>query len=737
MKNILLTLALCPFLGFAQTPVQIQELLNLSQFLFERSETKRQDALNRAQGLRLQTRVETPEGQVRELMEFEGNLPVFYTTHNLNAARSIATNQIQSGGSANLTLTGSTDTLGIWDEGIARPTHQEFGTRVIVGDGSNTISNHGTHVGGTMAASGNDANAKGMSPSALLKTYNWNNDLSEMSSAAAAGMYVSNHSYGYLLGWYWDNGNWQWAGNSSISNSQDYRFGFYNAESQYIDYIANLAPYYTICFAAGNDRGDGPTGQTAQIDGGADGFDCIGPTGTPKNILTIGAVNDLSSGYTGVGSVVMTSFSGWGPTDDGRIKPDLVANGTTLYSPTGTANNAYSSLSGTSMATPSVSGSIGLLLQHQRNLFGNVVMRSSTLKALLIHTADEAGNTGPDYKFGWGLPNFRRAVDLMTTSATTSYNIQEFELNQGDSIEIPVLKDASQTLKVTIAWNDPYGPVPAASLNPTTQILVNDLDLRIEADTSSFKPWVLNPASPNTSATTGDNTRDNVEQVVVSNSQERFYSIKIKHKGTLLGGSQIVSVIISGNKSINTNLAINNQTISGNTSFVVTDSISSNATIQNTANVTFIAGNSITLKPNFNVKPGGIFSASIEDWSGSFFGARKLNTLYPEFIYERSVADFAPITPQSKPTNLFLSNTISENTFTVFPNPTKGRSQLKFDGLPTKILITDGLGNIISTLENQEIYESLEIDFSNYPSGIYFVKAFYNQASSVQKIVKF
>ena len=553
-----------------------------------------------------------------------------------------------------------------------------------------------------------------------------------MGMAAANGMYVSNHSYGYLLGW--DGSTWY--GNSAISSTEDYRFGYYNSESQYIDYIANLAPYYTICFAAGNDRGDGPSGQTAEIDGGVDGFDCIGPTGTPKNILTIGAVGGLSSGYTGVGSVVMSSFSGWGPTDDGRIKPDLVANGIGLYSPVGTNNSSYASYNGTSMATPSVSGSIGLLLQHQRNLFGNVVMRSSTMKALLIHTADEAGNPGPDYKFGWGLPNFRRAADLMTTSASTSYNIQEFQLVQGDSIEIPVLKDASQTLKVTIAWNDPYGPVPSASLNPSTTILVNDLDLRVEGDVN-INPWVLNPASPNSNATTGDNTRDNVEQVVVSNSQEKFYTIKIKHKGTLQGGSQIVSVIISGNKTLSANATVNNTTLTGTTGTIATTNITSNATISSTANVTFLAGSSITLNPGFTVQAGGTFLARIENLGDGLYPLRTNNSIYPEFIYERTVADVLPVIPALNTKSQIFGETSNLPVFSVFPNPTKGRSQLKFEALPQRVLITDGLGNIISSLENQEIYDSLEIDFSNYPSGVYFVKAYFDQESSVQKIVKF
>ncbi|MEY2904351.1 MAG: hypothetical protein RJA52_367, partial [Bacteroidota bacterium] len=166
MKKPLYILFFIPFIGLSQTPGQIQELLNLSQFLSERAVSRKQEALNRARGLRMAERRELGDGKVIELMAFEGEFPVFYATSNTTAANSIRTNEIQSGGSSGLSLTGVTDTLGIWDEGITRTTHQEFGSRVILGDGTTTISNHGTHVGGTMIASGTVSSAKGMSPSA-------------------------------------------------------------------------------------------------------------------------------------------------------------------------------------------------------------------------------------------------------------------------------------------------------------------------------------------------------------------------------------------------------------------------------------------------------------------------------------------------------------------------------------------------------------------------------------------
>ena len=62
-------------------------------------------------------------------------------------------------------------------------------------------------------------------------------------------------------------------------------------------------------------------------DGGTDGYDCIGNRGVAKNILTVGAVKDIPAGYSTPADVIIEDYSGWGPTDDGRIKPDIVANG--------------------------------------------------------------------------------------------------------------------------------------------------------------------------------------------------------------------------------------------------------------------------------------------------------------------------------------------------------------------------------------------------------------------------
>ncbi|MDI6765958.1 MAG: S8 family serine peptidase, partial [Bacteroidota bacterium] len=536
--------------------------------------------MKRAEAESIATKLGTPirqtyaDGVTIELQRFEAGMPIYYMTHNLSAARTISTNKVWPSGGYGFSLTGSTDTLGIWDAGRVRLEHQEFATnRVTQVDGATTNNDHATHVAGTMVATGVVASAKGMAYQARLRAWDWNNDESEMANSAAAGLRVSNHSYGIPTGWrynYFNDNRWAWFGDTTISNTEDYNFGFYNWLARNWDDIARNAPHYLIVKSAGNERLEGPASQPVQHwvqisgqwvlrtitrnrDGAPNGYDCLSYYSVAKNVLTIGAVNDIPGGYNQPSDVGMSSFSSWGPTDDGRIKPDIVANGVDLYSPIASSNTAYGTYSGTSMASPNVSGSIGLLLQHHKNLYGDNPLRASTLKALIIHTSDEAGtNQGPDYQFGWGLMNTLKAVQVIKANHERGgSHVYELVLQQGSTIEMQIRASGTEPLRATICWTDPAGTPPSPSLNPTTRMLVNDLDVRlIRFDATTFSPYVLNPSNPSAAPTTGDNIRDNVEQVHIQSPQAGLYTVRISHKGTLSGGSQAVSFVITGNTDI-------------------------------------------------------------------------------------------------------------------------------------------------------------------------------------------
>ena len=445
-------------------------------------------------------------------------------------------------------------------------------------DGSSAlgISDHATHVAGTLAAAGKNAAARGMAPAALVDAYDWTSDLGEM---GLAGLMISNHSYSYQTGWgtvaVQGVATPAWFGNTEISQTEDFRFGFYRQVAVEIDRIVYNAQTYLPVWAVGNERGspgEAPvghesghyayngssliwtTGVSRPDDGDANGYDTIPENGVAKNILTVGAVADIPGGYQSAEDVRVSAFSSFGPTDDGRIKPDLVANGEGVLSTFSGSNDDYAELPGTSVASPNVAGSLALLLErHFRD--ASSPMWSSTLRGLAIHTADEAGDaSGPDYQHGWGLLNAARAAELQGANfeSGTLAHVKEVTLPDGDFIEFPVESDGVEALRVTICWNDPPGiPVPDA-VDPLAPMLVNDLDLRVRRGVEVFEPWMLDLMAPYEPAVTGDNTRDNVEQIVINGPEAGEYLVRVTHKGALVDAEgtpsfQNVTVLVSGN----------------------------------------------------------------------------------------------------------------------------------------------------------------------------------------------
>ncbi len=132
--------------------------------------------------------------------------PLYVTTNNnIISAATIGTNQLWPGGSTGFNLNGSTAALkskiAIWDGGRVLATHKELAGRVLQKDNPAALSDHSTHVSGTLIAAGVNPVARGMSFGAQqLLAYDFDNDVSEM-SGAASGLLISNHSYGALAGW--------------------------------------------------------------------------------------------------------------------------------------------------------------------------------------------------------------------------------------------------------------------------------------------------------------------------------------------------------------------------------------------------------------------------------------------------------------------------------------------------------------------------------------------------------
>ena len=492
-------------------------------------------------------------------------LPIYYITHNADAAATTRTSEIWPGGASGHDLSGAAthvSELAIWDAGKVRDSHQEFGGRIVAEFWN--ISSHATHVAGTMIAAGVDPQARGMSYEAPLQTFYWNNDSVEMTQQAAAGLLVSNHSYGIIGGWQeYSDGTWYWFGN--VGDWEDMRFGYYDNTTAEWDAIAYAAPHYLIVKSAGNDRDDAGPGAGGEhyhfedgnavlatdnhlADGYPFGFDTISTPGCGKNTLTVGAVRDIPGGYTQPSDVVQTAFSSWGPADDGRIKPDLVACGDSLYSASSDSDTAYEWKSGTSMATPNVSGSVNLLKELYRQTY-DATPRSSTLKAIVLHTADEAGAAdGPDYANGWGLLNTRAAADLVVATPEDGAGIAQSELPDGGVHQYDLGLAAAGDVCVTIVWTDPPGTPPVAIVDPVAPMLVNDLDLRLEHVDSgtSYLPWRLDRTNPLGVAGRGDNAIDNVERIDVTDLPAGQYRVTVSHKNSLTDGQQVYSIVWSG-----------------------------------------------------------------------------------------------------------------------------------------------------------------------------------------------
>lgn len=497
---------------------KIQRNLRLSQFLDQNPEYSR--------------RIRFLNFGIKELIDVLPNGEfIFAETDNAGAALTARANRLYNGGGLGLNIQGQNMIAGVWDGGSARTTHQEFtvggNSKITNMDGSANID-HATHVTGTICAQGILSTVKGIAFNASVINYDWNDDLSEMLSQASAGLLTSNHSYGF----------------GALSNI--WFFGAYDSRAQSFDEICYNNPYYLPVVSAGNSRNDTTAPASTQL-GNKGGYDLIFGHGNAKNAMTVAAVNEVSN-YVDESSITMSSFSSWGPSDDGRIKPDISTKGVGVRSTLSTSNTATGLSSGTSMASPGITGVVLLLQQYYNQLYSNY-MRSATVKGLILHTADEAGNwPGPDYEYGWGLVNAEKAAIAIRdkNSITSSKSIiDELTLSNGMTYTKNISASGSTPLKISISWTDPQSSIiNTGTVDPTTKYLVNDLDIKVTKDGNTSYPWKMQgmalPFEAATNASTND--VDNFERVDINNPSGT-YTITVTHKGILSGGSQNFSLI--------------------------------------------------------------------------------------------------------------------------------------------------------------------------------------------------
>lgn len=479
--------------------------------------------------------------------------------------------QLKSGGSVGVNLTGTGIPIGVFeaDAGMNQFLHDTTLSdlqHVVVTEAGST-STHATTVVKILTSKGVAIPSEvGVAPNADVFIFGLNNGHVSMANELGTAirernLLISNHSHSENNGW--STGTY-WNGVIDISATEDYKFGYYGDLSRTFDSIMVEHPYHTIVKAVGNDRSDVNTAtpftvwdynagsftrvsRTSPIpedDGGADGYDCLSRDNTSKNALVVGAIDNISGGYNAFGDISFTnSSSSFGPTDDARVKPDLVGPGQLTN---GTSYTSYSA--------PMISGLAALMQELYRDEYGRW-MRSSTLKALLIHTADPAsGNGSPVPTAGWGLPNALTAVHFVLDTLGQQ-RIIEAEIQQGETKTFRFYHDGTTDFRATLAWIDPIGSSPsiennATDLDDSTAILVHDLDMELweEDGTPSLfgQPWKLSALHPGNSATTGDNNVDNVERIDIPSASipAGWYTIRISHDGSITG-KQSFSLLIS------------------------------------------------------------------------------------------------------------------------------------------------------------------------------------------------
>ena len=463
--------------------------------------------------------------------------PLYYETyHGRSHRKAIKADVVGTGGRAGYNLTGTGVHIGVWDGGHVFAAHDEFTGGPDYFDPSLSIeisdanaaaiwSSHPTSVTSIMVAKGlfhkDTYDITGIAPRvAKIYSYDWDNDLFEifeqLQLRANPDFILSNHSYGYPLV---DNNN------EIIPNQY---IGDYSDWSALLDEFAYVYSNYLHVLAAGND------GRESYPEQQATGLDQLTGSTTAKNVLTVGSFSMNDTGTTkGV-----TDFSSAGPTNDFRIKPEVCGPGENLgvaawAGDEPTATDRYRASSGTSFASPAVAGGVALLQQLQKSTF-NTYMDGAAMKALLCHTADDISDwegqdiTGPDVKTGYGAVNLEKAAQLIEKDKKETLTIHNFELDQGETETLYFQTTAvGGLLSATLSWYDP----PAAFYASNT--LINDLDLRITQQNTTYLPWALPTTAQQTVAILGDNSRDNLEKVVVSEPLGGRYKITISHKGSL------------------------------------------------------------------------------------------------------------------------------------------------------------------------------------------------------------
>ena len=352
----------------------------------------------------------------------------------------------------------------------------DFKGRVLINPAATPGANSHASIMGTIAAGGGNTwyAAKAAAWGSNIVSSSFSSLLPDASGFFQQyGVTVQNHSYG-----------------TGIEN-------YYGPEAVAYDLqVANNLSQLHV-FSSGN------SGQSASTSGtytGINGFANItGQFKMAKNILTVGATDSF---------YVVPSISSKGPAFDGRVIPELVAQGE----------------DGSSGAAAIVSGIAASLQQAFKINNGGNLPSSALIKALLINSANDAGPAKVDFQSGYGSVNGFKAMQTLLSGNFISGSVspaQELTYN----LNVPA---NTKELKITLAWIDPPATVNAP------KALVNDVDLELFylLTSQTWQPWVLSSFPhrdslllPAARKRDGLNT---VEQITLDNPSSGSYVIKVR-----------------------------------------------------------------------------------------------------------------------------------------------------------------------------------------------------------------
>lgn len=397
-------------------------------------------------------------------------------------------------------LKGDGMNVAVFDERASQ--HLDFspaGRMVNVDAGA--AGSHGSHVSGTIGGKGIiNPVAKGMAPNATIYSYyGFSGDVQARMAIEipAKTLISSNHSYHDGLG--------VQCGVTGASAG-------YSLRARNTDINLNNFTYHLHCHSSGN-------AQTSC----ASGWGTITGTGkAAKNNVVVGNITSTEG---------ISGSSSFGPVHDGRVKPEIVGMGTNVFS-TYTPLNTYSTISGTSMSTPGVTGTVALLAQYYKQANASTLPPSALIKNIICNTAQDLGNPGPDYRFGFGRINALKAIKILEQNR---YVLGTTNTGTSNTVTITVPAGAVK-FNVMLTWND-----PAAATN-SSLALVNNLDLTVVQGGSTYLPWILNPTSPASNATQAVDNISNIEQVTVLNPAAGTYTLTVAGTSVPSGSNQAYSL---------------------------------------------------------------------------------------------------------------------------------------------------------------------------------------------------